>query len=213
MRLLAAGVDDDWPPPPRRCRRPPNYPRCAFEGSRLSLRRAPARFLTQGSPDEHTDGQRESPRARSHPRTTCSRATRPRSGDRRRPPVLVGHPVLATASPAGHDGALHQFPQPSPPGSGTRRPSLFHEREAQPTCVTAGDPPEATPRSHHPPPGGCSSDTSPMSKASGARSTTLDYSPSRVTVMCSVMVQRKCTVVRCLGGLSCRTDRPGAILV
>jgi hypothetical protein len=53
---------------------------------------------------------------------------------------------------------------------------LFHEPEAQPKCVTAGDPPEATLRSHHPCPGGWLGDTShhprpvqPLSAAASSR--------------------------------------------
>jgi hypothetical protein len=53
---------------------------------------------------------------------------------------------------------------------------LFHEPEAQPKCVTAGDPPEATLRSHHPCPSGWLGDTShhprpvqPLSAAASSR--------------------------------------------
>ncbi len=62
----------------------------------------------------------------------------------RRPPKLVGHPMLTPRLLARGDRAL-----PSIPSTGSARETgpgddLFLEPDAQPKCVTAGVPPEAT---------------------------------------------------------------------
>jgi hypothetical protein len=73
---------------------------------------------------------------------TCSRATRPRADDRRRPPVLVRHPVLAAAAPTERAAALHQFPQPSLLGSGTPATISF----TSPKLSRNASPPATLPR-------------------------------------------------------------------
>ena len=76
----------------------------------------------------------------------------------KRPPVLVGDPVLRHNQTARRFGADHQFPEPGLLGQ-RRTPDddLFHEPEAQPETVATGAPPKATVSDRHPSSGDTSS--------------------------------------------------------